>query len=334
MAYQLFMDGFDHYATADITKKWSAYAGGVMGIYSTGGRRNGGRLYMADSQSDRYVHSPAFTASTHVTIGFAVYIANLGYGFYVDFYSASGAQFRFTITTGNKLQAGRGGATADKTSDYAFPYDAWQYVECGVHVADSGSYEVRLNGSTTPIISNVSYDTARYSGEAITSFRLSRIGATGPGITGFIDDLYFAYGDEIKFMGDSRVDALALTGNSTPQDWTPDTGNAWERLNQDAGFISSSTVDAVSLFASGDISHNPTAIHGIQLNGAIYKSDAGSREAALVLKSGATTSVGTSKVLSTSSEYIRSAHIVDPNTGSAFTKSNLNAIEVGAKVTA
>jgi hypothetical protein len=233
------------------------------------------------------------------------------------------------------LKAGRSGVTADKTSAQSVDFDTWTYVECGLHCSDTGSYEVRVNGNSTSWINNTSYDTAVYSASPITYIRLTRIySATGIGLSGWFDDLYITYGDEIKFLGDSRVDTLALTANSSPQDWTPDTGNAWERLNQDVGYISSDTINATSLFAAGNLSHNPSTIHGVQINGHAYKSDAGAREAAMVLKSGGTTSVGTSTVLATDIQRVGKTHIVNPDTGVAFTKAGVDGMEVGVKVTA
>lgn len=339
MSYQLFMDGFDYYATADITKKWQSnyapFGSASFQITESAGRRSTGALSVQTGPYYAELTSKSFTQSRYITIGFAIKVPILAsaYGVSIYIYFGSVKQCRFALTgTTAQWEFYREGAARAALSANSMQYDAWNYVEIGVDLDNAGSYELRVNGSSAGWLPQTSYDTLVTTGGGATAFSLYRTNTANVGRV-YFDDLYACYGDELKWLGDSRIDALNLTGNSTPQDWTPDTGNAWERLNQDAGYISSSTVNAVSLFNASDISHNPTTIHGIQLNGHAYKSDAGYREAALALKSGATTSVGTPLALSTDALLIREPYIVDPNTSVAFTKSGVNALEVGAKVT-
>lgn len=321
MAYELFIDGFDHYNDASIlVLKWP-YRYGAL-VSSGNGRRGTNALTLYSPGF--YLGRPVSTSAKGV-IAAAVKFTTPNRT-YFSVYDGSTRQIYLLLTSDQRLQVAME-STVLATSTNVISLNTYYYVEFGFHINNSGSFEVRVNGSSSGWIPSTNSDTQRSGNASFNAFYF------GDG-EGYYDDVYCTFGDEIKFLGDSRVDTLALTANSTPQDWTPDTGNAWERLNQDAGYISSGTVDAVSLFAAGDISHNPSTIHGIQLNGHAYKSDAGSREAALVLKSGATTDVGDSVALSTNTLLIREPYIVDPNTGSAFTKSNLNAIEVGVKVAA
>lgn len=329
MAYELFIDGFDHYATADIGKKWfSAYA---CGISPNTGRRNGGCL---DVAWNGVLASFNFTPSSKVVTGFALYVPlNPSAGLRIFFRYNDINQCYFLLPHGSWLWQAVGAAgTVVASATNTMVFGAWNYIEAAVHHDDAGTLELRINGST--LLSGIpltNADTKATAGASINNIYLDRY--VNYGFTGFkIDDLYITYGDEIKFLGDSRVDTLTLTADSSPQDWVPDTGNAWERLNQDAGYISANTANATSIFAANNISHNPSIIHGVQINGLAYKSDAGNREAAMVLKSGANTSVGASLALSTDTLLIRNPHIVDPNTGAAFTKAAVNAMEVGVKV--
>ena len=334
MAYELFMDGFDYYDTADITKKWqsnsASYGYATYTIAPTSGRRGGGALQLTRDTWPCEMVSKTFPVSTHVVFGFAVKLAALSYPLIIYFKRAGNNECQFNFQLSGQIHFQRSYGDTGVYSESSLSFGVWNYVELGVNFGDDGAIEVRVNGSSVGYFPNTSYDTKLNT----SSTGIDAFGIYQGSSSSYIDDLYYSYGDELKFLGDSRVDTLALTANSTPQDWTPDTGNAWERLNQDAGYISSDTVDAVSLFNAEDITHNPSLIHGIQINGHAYKSDAGYREAALVLKSGATTDVGTPLALSTDPLLIREPYIVDPNTGAAFTKANLNAIEVGAKVTA
>lgn len=331
MAYELFIDGFDYYATADITKKWQQHSSAAI---LTGGRRSTNALAIRGTFSNSYIQSKVLTSSSHVSIGFAFYVTTGALGFSVDFYSVSGAQFRLEFVGGtNVFRAGRFGVAADKTSTLSVPNDVWTYVECGLYASDTGSYEVRVNGSPTPWINNANYDTCVYSGQPITHFRInSTYSASGPTYYHF-DDLYFAYGDEIKFLGDSRVDTLTLIADSSPQDWVPDSGNAWERLNG-TGYVSATTVGSSSLFSPQTLSVSPSIIHGVQIDAHIKKSDAGAKSAATLVKSGATTTAGSDLVLSTDEQLARSSYILNPTTSSEWSKAEIDAMTIGVRVTA
>ena len=64
------------------------------------------------------------------------------------------------------------------------------------------------------------------------------------------------------------------------------------------------------------------------------KDDAGSRSLRAVLKSGATTANGATRVLSTSYAVYDAWFEVDPATGASWTKAGVDAIEAGAEAVA
>lgn len=78
---------------------------------------------------------------------------------------------------------------------------------------------------------------------------------------------------------------------------------------------------------------NNTTILGVQVNALVDKSDAGTRTAANVIKSGATTLVkATYSPVTTTPIFYSNIQETDPNTSAAWTQSNLNAAEFGIKV--
>lgn len=99
-------------------------------------------------------------------------------------------------------------------------------------------------------------------------------------------------------------------------------------------YISSSTANHISTFGMQDLSVLGSTIYGVQTVAMLAKDDTGPRNAAVVLKSSATTDVGASTVLGTGGVFITKAYATNPNGGAAWTESAVNAIEVGAKVTA
>ena len=64
------------------------------------------------------------------------------------------------------------------------------------------------------------------------------------------------------------------------------------------------------------------------------KSDAGTRNAQLRVKSGATEVGGTDTAINTVYTWLNRVDTVDPNTGAAWTASAINALQIGPKVTA
>jgi hypothetical protein len=72
----------------------------------------------------------------------------------------------------------------------------------------------------------------------------------------------------------------------------------------------------------------------VQVNGLVSKSDAGGRSAALLIKSGATTTQGGTLALSTDTLLIRNPYILNPTTSTAWSKSAVDAAEIGVIVAA
>ena len=72
----------------------------------------------------------------------------------------------------------------------------------------------------------------------------------------------------------------------------------------------------------------------VQLATVARKDDAGSRSLRAVLKSGATTANGATRVLGTSYALYDDRFEVDPATGAAWTKVGVDALEAGVEVVA
>lgn len=324
MAYELFIDGFDHYGTSGLVKKW--YSNSIStSIQSGAGRRSTSAVYL-ESEAFPGVNlaSRIFSDSTHCVIGMA--IKPIGGRLLIYMQGDAGQThcvFGIDASTGSVFAINSAGAEVAR-SDNGLTLNAYSYFELGVFSNNSGTLEARINGTSVGWIPSTSTDTY------ISGSNIRRIAFLG---VGYIDDVYIAYGDELKWLGDSRVDALPLTADSSPQDWTPDTGNAWERLNADEGYILSDTIGDASMFAVANISHNPSTIHGVQLSGLVNKSDAGYRSAALLIKSGATTTEGDSLALATDPWLIRQPYILNPTTSAAWSISDVDGIEIGVKVT-
>jgi hypothetical protein len=101
-----------------------------------------------------------------------------------------------------------------------------------------------------------------------------------------------------------------------------------------ASFVSSSTVGQTDLYGIAPIAGTPASIIGVTTRALAQKSDAGTRNVALRLKSGATDVTGTSTALGTAFGWIWRNDLVDPATGAAWTAVGVSNLQVGQTLSA
>lgn len=329
MAYNLFLDSFD---TDGSTGRWTVIQNSFPGLFtlvvpsSGNGRRSSSSLRMTGgiNTGSMTVRTPYFTASTHAAAGAALKTTTSTSIAIVFQYQGSNSLI-VTVQANGFIQYRINNGATTNTSKYVAA-NSWVYLEAGVIVGESGSFVIKANGEE---ITNVSSVNTKPGGtqvniDSIALFHVNQISDA--------DDFYVAYGDEVKFLGDVRVDALDLAGNATPQDWTPDTGNAWERLNATAGYITGTTLGDESRFEMADYTAVTTAIYGIQVSASARKTDAGSRSFAIEVKSDSTTSVSSAIALGDTTTEYRYTLLTDPDTATAWTDGGIDALQVGVKV--
>jgi hypothetical protein len=130
-----------------------------------------------------------------------------------------------------------------------------------------------------------------------------------------------------------------LTGSVFGFTWTVTAGGSCVALNEqqatgDTDYVFDSTVGDMDLYDMDDLPVNPVQIIGVVSKLYVKKSDAGTRNAQLQVKSGATQVTGPDTVLGSTYGYLSRADAVDPNTATSWTIPGVNAVQVGHKVTA
>jgi hypothetical protein len=106
---------------------------------------------------------------------------------------------------------------------------------------------------------------------------------------------------------------------------------------QDAAtsYVYSSTAGNADFYGIATIPTNPTSVIAVTTRSYLQKSDAGTRTAAVQVKSGATTVASSTLTLTTSGwQWAWRMDTTDPNTGSAWTPSAVNSMQVGPVVVA
>lgn len=98
-------------------------------------------------------------------------------------------------------------------------------------------------------------------------------------------------------------------------------------------YVYDSNVGDADFYAIAALSGTPASTVAVTTRGFFEKSDAGTRNAAVQLKSGATTVTSTSTALSTSFGWLYRTDLTDPNTSAAWSATAVNNIQIGPVVT-
>jgi hypothetical protein len=101
-----------------------------------------------------------------------------------------------------------------------------------------------------------------------------------------------------------------------------------------ASYVSSSTPGQTDLYGIAPIAGTPTGIVGVTTRALAQKSDAGTRNVALRLRSGATDVTGTSTALGTAFGWVWRSDTVDPATGAAWSAVAVANLKIGQTVSA
>lgn len=331
MTYSVFMDGWDR--GDDPGRMWVAYSGTGVIVNPTDGRRETPCLEREyGPATDDWMRSVLFPPSAKCTLGMAVYLTGGEQSIELRLARNWARQIAVKISDYGLYSIIDGAGTEIWSSSDTLPLYSWQHIEFAVFCDAAGSYELRVNGITKAY--EATYDTQSISGQLINSIY---IGWAGTGDTGCrIDDLFFLYGDELKFVGDCRVDTLPLVANSTPQEWGVNqadapTGDAFDVLNQDAGSIYAIANDSESRFAVDDLTHMAYYVYGVQVVTRAGKTDAGTASMVLQVISGTTVDESEDIGLTTSKLTYWNSLPKNPNGDVNWNLSSVNAVEVGVR---
>ena len=351
----VFMDGFDHYATADILGKWNNSQSNP--IIDSSQFRNSGQALRTGGANTIGV-SKAIGQTRNVCLGFgfraqaitsASTLASQGGGL-------MGLTTALTMNTNSgqvglgwlndgKLRAVRGHFAASTfnsptelgVASTVLSAATWYYIELRVFIDDTaGQFELRINGVSEINLSGI--DTQMSTDNFVSSLLLMG----GDGSTNrWYDDLYVrtssaSTAEAGGFLGDIKVKPFYPNADGTYSQMTPSTGTTHNTLVDEAlagttDYVSSSTAGHKDSYGFQDLSETGS-IKAVQLNVYATKDDAGFRAIDLFTKSGATEDFDSAQTLSTTGTYKYKVWENDPNTGSSWSQSNLNSAEFGVRI--
>lgn len=200
-----------------------------------------------------------------------------------------------------------------------------------VKVADSGGRVVVKNSGTTLI--DYTGDTRNGGSSGHVESVMVRV----PGGTHYctFEEITLSTHGELK-VGYMKV--LDPVANGTYQQFAASAGSAYECIDEnppsDADYIyrADSATGEKSTFAMGDLAMDPTSIGGIVVATRTTLSDTGESQIKHAILSGGTYAAGSAMSIPNNAVWKQSSWLTDPNTGAAWTKAGVNAVEAGVEV--
>lgn len=290
-----------------------------------------------------------FTAQTEVYFGFRWYAQSLGSGFNLPmcviqgdagatthlYIGVNGSNAKYSVTLGAHNGTSLGLSSALYTAG------SWVYVEVYATIADSGG-RCRVNVDGTTVIDFTGDTKNAGTATTIDAITFGSVGGDyGLGANAFrVDDFYLFNGSGSTQNGNIGADCQVLStlpaaAGSSTQFTANGVPNNWDNVNDVPANDSQYNWDTVSghrdTYNYTDLATS-RSINCVQLVTRMSKSDAGAVSAKAAIKSGATIAYGATRTLSQTATTYTDALPTDPNTGAAWTLSNLNAAEFGAEV--
>jgi hypothetical protein len=281
----LFLDGFDHYATADLEKKWSTLESKTPSpIISSAAARTGTQgLTLTVTQNEEAAVLSVIVAPTTAAsgvAGFALRVSgtmSLLHAFNRIFHVFAGdtTQFGLRLNSDGTVSVRLGASgTILGTTTAAIPLDTWTYVECKWTIHDTtGSIQVRFNGQRVLDLINVETQasvTAAWTGVALCGL-MSIIGSGS--YTVQYDDFYLS--DQATpnrdFLGALRVDAHYPNAAGTYSQWIRSTGtDQWATVdeaqqNGDTDYNTATAVPDLDTLHFPNLINTGATIKGVQV---------------------------------------------------------------------
>lgn len=217
---------------------------------------------------------------------------------------------------------------------------SWRYIEVYAVINDTtGRLTVKVDGNTVIDFTGDTRNAGTSTNIDAIRFRTGKyISNNNSVIT--IDDLYVcdATGTTNNtFLGDVRVQTMLpnAAGSSTqlaPTGSVNNWANAAEVPFNNSTYNASATVGQLDLYGLSDLVGSTMTVRGVQTVAHMQKSDSGTANAKIALKSGASVYYDATRSLGTSPGAYTQVREIDPATSAAWTVEGANSLEAGMEV--
>lgn len=342
----LFIESFDHLATADFYKKWTTPG--------ASGSTNGGTLVAGEGRcGSQALHFTVLGGAIKgVTVtgtpgigycGFAYHaVSNFGGSQIFSVYAGSALQWSLTWQLSGALSVARfGGATVATTPGDVIRTGAYGYVEIGWRIhATLGWIVIRVNNVEVANVTGINTTSAFYPAATWDAIGISN----SNNAEGYFDDLYVTDDTDDGltpatdgFLGDVRIEYLRPTADGNSTGWTV-TGGGTHANAVDKDADSTLTTPAITSAAAGtrdtnvyaDPSVTIGACFGVQISALTVKDSAGPATVGAVVRHSGTDDVQTAQSPpQTTPQYLVTTLQRNPVTAGAWTLAQVAAAEFG-----
>jgi hypothetical protein len=333
MALKL-IEGWDHYTTsAQLMDKWTVV---VNAVPSTNYLRFGYGKSCYLQHGGHYMHWDYGENIQTNIVGMAIRIISFQAGSGIlTFYDGTSPQMDLYVDSSGYISARRD-TTILGTSASPILTQNWYYIEFKTKIDNSvGTYEIKLDEET--IVSGSGADT-QATGNAYANRVQIRADQNWTELN--VDDFYLcddSGSQNNDFLGDNRVETLYPTGVGNYSQWTPSAGANWQNVDEvppDEGttYNDSDAVAEKDTYGLTDLITTAATIAGVQTNAWMRKDDAGVAKVKRLFYINSTDYLS-SVEWGLLASWLCSKEIAElnPDTASAWTVSDINALEAGVQ---
>jgi len=325
MAVDVFLDGFEYPQL-----RWDNVV--AMAVSSVGRVGQCVAAFSAASGCEK-----AFPASQCFTVGSAIKVATMpvvSTPLYV-FHDSATVQGYIALAPDGRIEYYAGSQLVSVTTK-SMTLGKWHYVEAGIKVDNTaGTFKLQVDNTTDGWIPEVTGPTQVTANAYIDKLSLVYM---DPGFNTaqlYFDDLYVAYGNELRFFGDSQVGQLIADADGDIDEWIGSDGNSTDNFRMVLGLstaIDTEVDGAISLFQMSNIPINPAMIHAVQISALSRNAIPTERNLTFIAKSNGTLTQDEDFAWTTGDKFFYRTFLNDPGTNAAWTKTGVNALQVGVKM--
>ncbi len=335
----LFMDGMDLYgATSNLSRRYDIVNSSVNWGAAFGRFGGGGIQVTAD---DLYFHKTLVGAPVEIIISFALFRSST---------AAGGNDAVFIITNAgateliswepsagsNIIVVNRGGQFGTQLGSFSIGLNEWHWVSMRYKASNTvGTYDIDVDGVN---VFSFSGDTVNSGFQEVNTVKF---GADNLQDWTYDDVIITDIAGSSPFndiLTDRRIDTIRpdATGDATDFTASPAVDNYLNvddvTPDDDTTYVESGVSADKDLYNFGALGFSPGAIDVVNVVGLVRNPDAGTTEFKMKVKSGTTEGDGSSQTPSATYKYLDDNFLVNPDTASAWTESEVNGMQAGQEI--
>ena len=336
-----FGDSFDLYANgAELANGyWDSFTAPAVSLINPG--RFTGQCISGTVTSTLIKNSGANDAVHHLVCAFRQTTAFSGTSAVVglQLFDGTTAQCSVVFRSDGAILLTSGGVAGTTLATYTGAVTAtntWYGFEFEVVINNTtGAFRVRKNGNTSNDFDSGATLNTR-GGTANNYANRLQVTWNSNSFSQHVDDLFWrSDASSVAWLGDIRCyTRMPASDVSVQFSRTAGATNAScvdePQQNSTTDYVFDSTPGDADFYSIGSIASTPVTTFAVVTRGYMQKSDAGTRTAAVQLKSGGTTVASPTLVLTTSGwQWAWRMDLTDPATSAAWTAAGVNAVNIG-----